>query len=180
MRKTRKAHLWIGLIASILIVMESITGLLMNEPWLIGQSQTTGAGNFQPGQLNQGGTSSTSGQTMGQNNVPAQPNNQNQTSQSQSNGQSQSQTGSNSNGQMQGPGNGTPPGGTSSSSFISIIKGLHEGTIGTVNIKWLVDLAAVAMMLLTGTGIYLSWQELRAGKKRNKKIEDNLQSAQGN
>jgi hypothetical protein len=70
MKKTKRAHLWIGLIASILILAESITGLLMNETWLIGQTQVGGnrSGNFQPGQgqFNQGtetqqGTSQTAG-----------------------------------------------------------------------------------------------------------------------
>jgi hypothetical protein len=68
MRKVKRAHLWIGLIASILIFVEAFTGLLLNEPWLIGQSATSsfvggqgfGArGNFQPGQFNQSGNNQT-------------------------------------------------------------------------------------------------------------------------
>src|SRR3954454_19497858 len=74
MKNTRKAHLWIGLICSIFILIESVTGLLMNEPWLIGQTQMEGnRGNFQPGQFNQGamqkGSSGNSGQTTGQSNA---------------------------------------------------------------------------------------------------------------
>src|SRR3954463_7086002 len=68
MKKTRQAHLWIGLICSIFILMESITGLLMNEPWLIGQSsQTEQRGNFQPGMMlgQQQGTTTNSSQTTG-------------------------------------------------------------------------------------------------------------------
>jgi uncharacterized iron-regulated membrane protein len=71
MKKLRRAHLWIGLIASIFIFMEALTGLLMNEPWLIGQSTIeSGRGNFQPGQMNrfQGmqGSADTTGQAGGQ------------------------------------------------------------------------------------------------------------------
>ena len=81
MRKVRRAHLWIGLIASVFIFIEALTGLLMTEPWLIGQSER-GAfdggqgmgqmtkGNFQPGQFNQGQnaqgqSSADTGQTNG-------------------------------------------------------------------------------------------------------------------
>ncbi|MFL6556883.1 MAG: hypothetical protein ACJ8MO_12270 [Bacillus sp. (in: firmicutes)] len=69
MKNTRKAHLWIGLICSIFILIESVTGLLMNEPWLIGQTQMEdNRGNFQPGQFNSGtmqkGTTTDSSQTQ--------------------------------------------------------------------------------------------------------------------
>src|SRR4051812_4280912 len=71
MKNTRKAHLWIGLICSIFILIESVTGLLMNEPWLIGQTQMEGnKGNFQQGQFNRGavqqGTTTNSTETQGQ------------------------------------------------------------------------------------------------------------------
>jgi len=174
MKKMRRAHLWIGLVASILIFMESITGLLMNEPWLIGQSQVEGGrGNFQPGQFNrgqfnqeQGGQTSDSGRSLVQDS------------------QTQGQTGSNGNGQFQGP-----PGGFSGNrnfagglrgegigqgSFLSTIRGLHEGRIGNTNIKWLIDLTALAMLFLTGSGIYLSIKVLRAESKRKKRQNENL------
>ncbi|CAG7638954.1 PepSY domain-containing protein [Paenibacillus allorhizosphaerae] len=38
MRKFRQLHLWIGLLTSILILVESVTGLLLSEPWLMGQT----------------------------------------------------------------------------------------------------------------------------------------------
>lgn len=164
MKKTRKAHLWIGLICSIFIFMESITGLLMNEPWLIGQSQTERMGNFQPGQLP--GTSSDSSQ------APGQP--QGQTSgQNQTNNQTQAQPGASTNGQF--PGQGGLRGEKSQGSFMSIIRGLHEGRIGTTNIKWLIDLTAIAMIFLTGSGIYLSLKVLGVNKKRKKgRIENEV------
>lgn len=137
----------------------------MNEPWLIGQSSQMGEkGNFQ--QFNQGGTAPAAGQTTGQNSGQTQGVTSNQT---QSNTQTQSgnpgQQGMN--GQFQGRGNGFPGGeGTSSGSFMSIVKGLHEGRIGTTNVKWLVDLTAIAMIFLTGSGIILSIRVLRSEKVR--------------
>ncbi|WP_042357186.1 PepSY-associated TM helix domain-containing protein [Bacillus rubiinfantis] len=173
MKKTRKAHLWIGLICSILILMESITGLIMNEPWLIGQSQTIERGNFQPGQIpQQQGTTDSSSQTgdsSSQTTKQSQGTTNNQTT--------TNQNGTTANGQFPGPGgnfdrSGLKGDNEGSGSFMSIIKGLHEGRIGTTNIKWLIDLTAVAMIFLTGSGIYLSMKILRADKRRKKgKIE---------
>ncbi len=35
-------------------------------------------------------------------------------------------------------------------------KGLHQGRVGSVNLKWLADLIAVAVILLTLTGIWMA------------------------
>ncbi|MFL6557942.1 MAG: PepSY-associated TM helix domain-containing protein [Bacillus sp. (in: firmicutes)] len=173
MKNTRKAHLWIGLICSIFILIESITGLLMNEPWLIGQTQMEGnRGNFQPGRFNQGvgpqGATTNSSQTTGQTQSQNPPSNQTQT-----NGQTQGQTGTNATGQFPGRmGAGGPGGEGGASSITSIIRGLHEGKIGTTNVKWLVDLVALAMIFLTSSGIYLSLKVLKADKKRKSRKND--------
>lgn len=174
MKKTRRAHLWIGLIASVFIFIEAFSGLLLNEPWLIGQSQMEmGRGNFQPGQFPPG--------FQGNGNV-GQGNGQSD-GQSTDQGQSQWHRGGNGDGQFQGRrgfgGNGNFPAGFKSEgmgqgSALSIIRGLHEGRIGTTNIKWLVDLVALAMMFLTGTGIYLSIKVLGAERKRKKQHDDNI------
>ncbi len=174
MKKMRRAHLWIGLIASVLILMESITGLLMNEPWLIGQAQVEGGrGNFQPGQFNQ--RQFNQGQF-----------NQDQGGQgtSQNSGQANSQMPGQANGQFQGPpgfGNTgnfafrTRGEGMGQGSIVSTIRGLHEGRIGNTNIKWLIDLTAIAMIFLTGSGIYLSLKVLSADRKRRKRQEENFE-----
>jgi hypothetical protein len=177
MKNTRKAHLWIGLIASIFIFMESITGLLMNEPWLIGQtSMEGGRGNFQPGQMNQ--NQFNNGQTNQGQARQGMTQNSGQTA-----GQPQGQNGNqyqrfNRNGQFQGRGNfsgsGNFPAGIMNrerfgqTSVMGIIRGLHEGRIGNTDIKWLIDLVALAMIALTGTGIYLSIRVLGAEAKRKK------------
>lgn len=185
MKKMRKAHLWIGLIASVLIFMESLTGLLMNEPWLIGQTQMGERGNFQPGQFRQGGnggTDQTAGQNQGQFNRQMQGQAGSAT-QGQTDGQSGNQMqGQNGNGQFQGPNGGFGTNGNftrgfrgegaSQTSAMGIIRGLHEGRIGNTDVKWLIDLTAIAMMFLTGSGIYLSFKVLGAERKRKKRQED--------
>ncbi|MEH7305141.1 PepSY-associated TM helix domain-containing protein [Neobacillus drentensis] len=175
MKKTRRAHLWIGLIASIFIFLESLTGLLMNEPWLIGQTQMEGMrGNFQPGQFNQGQRS------QGMNGGFMQGNEQNS---GQFRGQANGQNGTNGNDQFQGQrgfgGNRNLPEGfrgqgMGQGSIMSTIRGLHEGRIGNTNVKWLIDLTAVALMILTGTGIYLSIKVLSAESKRKKREAENI------
>jgi len=185
MRKTRKAHLWIGLICSIFILIESITGLLMNEPWLIGQTQMEGnRGNFQPGQFNPGtmqqGTtadpSQAQGQAQGQTQGQAQGQNganANTSTNANTNANANGQSGFNGNGQFQGRTGMRGPGGEGGTgSVTSIIKGLHAGRIGTTDVKWLVDLVAIAMIFLTISGIYLSMKVLNADKKRKNRKAD--------
>ncbi|PFP25744.1 hypothetical protein COJ96_18455 [Bacillus sp. AFS073361] len=166
-----------SLIASIFIFIESLTGLLMNEPWLIGQTQFEGGkGNFQPGQFNQGE------RPQGMNGGFEQGNQQN--SGPQGGGPFQGQAnGQNGNGQFQGQrefrGNGNLPEGIrgqrpGQGSIMSIIRGLHEGRIGNTNVKWLIDLTAVALMILTGTGIYLSMKVIAAENKRKKRQAESL------
>ena len=168
MRKTRKAHLWIGLICSIFILMESITGLLMNEPWLIGQSQTEQRGNFQTGMMpgQQQNTTTNSNQATGQTTQSGNSSQTNGTTNNQSSGNTQGNT----NGQAPAMGGKGSFGGegSQSGSLMGIIKGLHEGRIGTTNIKWLIDLTAIAMIFLTGSGIYLSLKVIGADRKRKR------------
>lgn len=168
-KKVRRAHLWIGLIASVFLFIEAFSGLLLNEPWLVGQKSTNsfvggqgfGArGNFQPGQFKQNqGNQGNSSLDQGQG---AQGNS----------GNFQGQGGFRGNGQFGGqngfPGNGNFRGlRGNQNSFMGIIRQLHDGRIGTVNIKWIMDLAAIALMFLTASGIFLSIKVLLA-EKRNK------------
>ncbi|MBM7654381.1 PepSY-associated TM helix domain-containing protein [Neobacillus cucumis] len=178
MKKTRQAHLWIGLICSIFILMESITGLLMNEPWLIGQSQTEGGNMKQGMMMQQQGTTTNSTQTTGQTNQAGTTTQANGTTNNQTTGNTQGTTNNQTAGNTQGTTNGQAPAfggrggfsgeGSQSTSLMGIIRGLHEGKIGTTDITWLIDLTAIAMIFLTGSGIYLSAKVLAADRKRKR------------
>jgi len=57
---------------------------------------------------------------------------------------------------------GTKPAATGA---FGIAKGIHQGKFGTLNLKWLVDLAAIGLIVLTLTGVYLSVFILKAQRK---------------
>ena len=150
MKKTRQLHLWIGLICSVFILFESITGLLLSEKSLLGlgggmegrppqAAAGTNAANLNTDTANTAGTDAT-----GQN----------------------AKDGSASQG-------GRPPfggeGGGGNSSFIGIVKGLHEGRVGQTDVRWLIDLTAIGMVVLTLTGITLSIKTLRAQSVQRKR-----------
>ncbi|NRD77762.1 PepSY domain-containing protein [Bacillus sp. BRMEA1] len=176
MKKTRKAHLWIGLIASIFIFMESITGLLMNEPWLIGQSKmekrSNGTGQSGVGTNN---TIMTAGKNQGSAQVQAAGQSGPLTGGKSENGTTGQISGSSG---LEGMGGGNIER-KSSGTVMGIIKGLHKGRIGTANVKWLIDLVAISMIFLTGSGIYLSAKVLGAGRKRKTRKNGKLVNEQG-
>lgn len=113
----RKIHLWVGLILAVFLLIEAITGLILAEPWLVGQSQMNPPHSI------------ASGPNMAQ----------------RSDGISRS------------------------ASPFGIAKQLHEGKINGLNFKWLIDLTAIGIILLTLTGVYLSISLLLMRNKRNQK-----------
>jgi hypothetical protein len=50
-------------------------------------------------------------------------------------------------------------------SFAHFTNSVHEGKIGTINLKWVIDITAIGLIILTLTGIYLSVPFLRSRKK---------------
>ena len=52
------------------------------------------------------------------------------------------------------------------SGVFGIAKGLHQGKIGNLNLKWIIDLAAIGLIILTLTGIYLSIPFLKTQRKK--------------
>jgi hypothetical protein len=168
MKKLRRAHLWIGLIASIFIFVEALTGLLMNEPWLVGQSQAvSGRANFQLGQFYQGQNGQ--GNSTGAGQASSQVQGQGATS---GNGQVQGRGGFRRNANFTGFGRNA-----GSQGILGTIRNLHEGRIGNTNVKWLLDLVALAMMALTATGVYLSINVLRAESKRKKRQGESFEES---
>lgn len=43
---------------------------------------------------------------------------------------------------------------------------IHEGKLGQLNMKWLIDVTAAGLILLTVTGVYLSVPFLKIRRKR--------------
>jgi hypothetical protein len=148
----RQAHLWIGLITSVFLLMESITGLLLTEPWLIGQ-QPKGEPMLMQG-VEQGQISTGMAQ------------------QGQSSAGNFAQRESSSSSDLEqrsfGPREGFR-GERRGSSLAGIIRGLHEGRLGNMDIRWAIDIVAISMIFLTLSGIYLSVKLLRAQRKSQKK-----------
>ncbi|MBO9130841.1 PepSY domain-containing protein [Bacillus sp. 165] len=145
MKKTRQAHLWIGIITSAFLLMEAITGLIMTEPWLIGEgtrhtemSMDRGAGGFNSQQ-----GSGFDGDFQPPNNIGAEEGNM--------------------------VPNGRMERGGAANSLMGIIRGLHEGRLGNMDISWVIDIAAVSMIFLTISGIYLSVKVLLRQRKAQKK-----------
>ncbi|WP_416333989.1 PepSY-associated TM helix domain-containing protein [Anaerospora hongkongensis] len=113
----RKLHQWVGLILAVFLLIEAITGLILAEPWLVGQSR------INPPHSIEGASN------MAQ----------------RSDGMSRS------------------------SSPLGIAKQLHEGKLNGLNFKWLIDLTAIGIILLTVTGIHLSISLLFIRNKQTQK-----------
>lgn len=143
--KNRQLHLWIGLLTSVIVLVESVTGLLLAEPWMMGASART-----RP--------------TMEQGMQP--PDN--------STGNTQVAGASGEPGQRFGRGAGSGgnfPGGGEQNSLMGFVKNLHAGRIGNTNVQFLASISAVAMIILTITGIVLSVRILSGKSKANQKAD---------
>ncbi|QYR21434.1 PepSY domain-containing protein [Paenibacillus sp. sptzw28] len=162
MKTTRKLHLWIGIISSLFILIQAITGLLLSEPWLIGGETRDGVP--QVG-ISQGATSSavqpgtgTSADRSGGTLAPSASADSNAAAQQQGN----ARPSFNGEGGIGGPDQ-------KSSGLLGFVKGLHEGMIAGGSYKIYVDLTAISLIFLTSTGIFLSIRVLRAQSKQRRK-----------
>ncbi|HWO97061.1 MAG TPA: PepSY-associated TM helix domain-containing protein [Bacillus sp. (in: firmicutes)] len=152
MKKMRQAHLWIGLITSVFLLMEAITGILLTEPWLMGQESRHQPMVMQTAEQGQSSVDTTrqeqpasSGAVQGESAPDAALQQRNL----------EEREGFNR--------------GDGGNSLMGIVKGLHAGRLGTMDIKWMIDVAAISMIFLTGSGIYLSVKLLAAQRKSRKK-----------
>lgn len=136
-KRIRQAHLWIGLITSIFLLVEAVTGLLLSEPWLIGQQKREEHRALIPSDGNSV-RSLPSGDMRGF---------------SESGGMEER----------------VRDAGGSPDSLAGIIRGLHEGRIGQWDVSWAIDIAAIAIILLTVSGIYLSIRLLAVQRNRKRK-----------
>jgi uncharacterized iron-regulated membrane protein len=96
-RTVRNVHLWVGVILSFFILIESATGLIQAEPWIIGADESQIHDNL--------------------------------------------------------------------NSFAHFTNSVHEGKIGTVDLRWIIDITAIGLIILTLTGFYLSVPFLHSRRK---------------
>ena len=160
-KKTRNLHLWIGLICSVFLLLEAITGLLLTERWLMGMgghshsSHEHAHGGAHHEQLNMMDAVKKA---------------------SESGAFSMDEVGVVMNHGMYmvrlNDKDGTlvtiAPDGTvvkkEVNKFASFVRAIHVGKLGLWN-RLMIDIAALAIIVLTGTGIYLSVKILRAQAK---------------
>ncbi|BAF58221.1 MAG: PepSY domain-containing protein [Pelotomaculum sp.] len=139
MKKCRQLHLWIGLFTSVLILIESVTGLLMVEPWLIGANRPQAEQRVQlekAGAVDFAGDAAAYGRRAGA-----------------------------------GAGQGRNAGSAGrQNSLMAFVRGLHSGKIGNTDLSIFLDIVAVAMIVLTTTGIIMSVNILRAQARAKKRI----------
>jgi hypothetical protein len=69
-------------------------------------------------------------------------------------------------GLVQQQGHGLQRAGDASEGVYSLAKGLHQGRVGDLDLKLVIDLSGVGLALLTVTGVYMEAVCLRAGKRR--------------
>ncbi|MGA9173632.1 MAG: PepSY-associated TM helix domain-containing protein [Thermoactinomyces sp.] len=136
----------------------------MSEPWLIGeQSRENMKGQMMPGNRNDQNQ-------MGYVNKESNKNQENGNHATDKNPNSQNQNLNQGNFQ---PGNefggGGPQGERQQNTFMEIIRGLHEGHIGGLDLHNFIDITAVSLIILTITGIILSIKVLKAQAKRNRR-----------
>jgi hypothetical protein len=159
MKKVRRVHFWIGVIASIFLFIESLSGIIMYFGGDNGGGHM-GARAFQmQGRTNPNWQASANGSGNSTNSNVSQ-NNQGGSSNSQGGFSGNRQRGFQ-NGQFR-RGNFGPQGGASS--FSQAIRQLHSGIIGLI--------AGIGMLLLTGTGLVMAIILGRAKRKQQKRDSD--------
>lgn len=128
----RKIHLWIGLILSVVILLEAVTGLILAEPWIIGQAKNQRL-EVIPHRIDKNQFPETNNSAPLKNALPHESRST-----------------------------------QADFSAIGLAKSLHQGRYDGWNFKWLIDVSAVGLILLTVTGIYISVPLIRTHpNKRN-------------
>lgn len=121
MQIMRKLHLWLGLLFSLVLLVEGITGVMVAEPGWFGQPA------YEKHRLE--------GQVKLHSVSPTIPG--------------------------VGDVKRNPPEAAGDSTIIGTAKALHEGKVGTLNLRWLIALSGIGLVILTVTGLYLAIPYLR-------------------
>ncbi|ANB60036.1 pepSY-associated TM helix family protein [Anoxybacillus amylolyticus] len=164
MRKMRNVHLWIGLITSLFLFIEAGTGLLLTERWLMGSS----SGHGQHSEHSSGHGEHLSMMDAVKKASESGAFDWNDVSVVMNHGVYMVKLNDDAGTMVT-----ISPDGTviskEANKFASIVRGLHVGQVGDMNIKWMLDVASISILVLTGTGIYLSVKILRAQSKKKRK-----------
>lgn len=168
MKKMRQMHLWIGLITAILLFIEAGTGLLLTEKWLMGVKSSSHA--------NQGQGHGEHGQSGEHLNIIDAIKKASDSGAFKMDQVSTVMTHGNYVVKLKDEA-GTrvtiAPDGTviskEANRLAAVVRDLHVGKIGTTDVTWMIDVAAISILLLTGTGIVLSLRTLRAQRKQKLK-----------
>ncbi|OOE06388.1 hypothetical protein BO219_00970 [Anoxybacillus kestanbolensis] len=177
MKKTRNLHLWIGLICSVFLLLEAVTGLLLTERWLMGMGGHS-HGSHEHAHGDGGGHSHGSHEhAHGDGGGHSQLNMIDAVKKASESGAfSMDEVGVVMNHGMYmvrlNDKDGTlvtiAPDGTvvkkEVNKFASFVRAIHVGNLGVWN-RLMIDVAAISIIILTGTGIYLSAKILRAQAK---------------
>lgn len=178
MKKTRMLHLWIGLITSLILFVEAGSGLLLAERWLMAPFVEKHAVDAHTSESHQ-----SSAPKLGIIDAVEKA------SQSGAFKMDEVRTIMNHgsyivvlNDKARTVVTVSPQGEVlkKESNWLSgIVRGLHVGKIGDVNFKWAIDVSAISILFLTGTGIFLSIRILRAQNKQKKKqmLKQQMQNA---
>lgn len=153
MKWSRQLHLWIGLICTLFILIEAVTGFFMLEPGLLGG---TGGPPMQAARHAATDGNASSAVSDGTTNAAAD-------------GQRM---------QTQAPEGRRPEDKEGGGGAMGFIKNLHKGKIGSADITLLLDITAVGMVVLCITGILLSIRVLGAQRRSRLKKKAAAQTAQ--
>lgn len=172
--KNRQLHLWIGLLTSILVLVESVTGLLLAEPWLMGETsrpQMEQGMQFQRGRSDfpDAATNNATNEATNEETNNATDNaTDNETGNPRDNAAFSQSGDQRPSFDRVGPGRNFP-GGEGRNGLMGFVRNLHAGRIGTTDVSFVASITAVALIILTITGIVLSLRVLVAQSKSKQK-----------
>jgi hypothetical protein len=113
----RRIHLWVGVILSLVLLCEGLTGLILAAPSIFGQGPQEG----RPAEIQDKVQGEKREMTAGE-----------------------------------GEFKRNPVTARGDNSLLMIARTLHEGRIGTLNLRWLVALSGIGLAILCITGVFMA------------------------
>ncbi|WP_258359310.1 PepSY-associated TM helix domain-containing protein [Moorella sulfitireducens (nom. illeg.)] len=135
-KKIHNLHLWLGLITAVFILLEAGTGLLLSYPSLLGAPA-------------RGPVAESSSRL-------ALPGNPGTSEASSDNAAVENQDSGIQRGRPDFSGFADAGKTEARGNLMGIVLELHEGRLGSLNIRWLIQLTAISIIILTLTGVYMA------------------------